>query len=247
MQGLLSIYFVRKSLRVTTINKELSLQYGDIVLTKKTNLLCSSSHNDCFYEAIIDMDIINTYIQQNIPQISEYKNIDYHIIKNAPYQELTHFIIKSINTIPQPPPRIRIIAVAMLLSIIREHTSIDELIISSIPSLSDKVRNVISSNPSKKWMLHNIATLFHMSESLFKKKLLEEETSFSEILLQSRMNIAKKILEGKQTIKQTSINCGFSSVSYFIQSFKRYYGITPKEYQLNIKRQQIKNIEKPSF
>lgn len=35
MQGLLSIYFVRKSLRVTTINKELSLQYGDIILTKK--------------------------------------------------------------------------------------------------------------------------------------------------------------------------------------------------------------------
>lgn len=128
----------------------------------------------------------------------------------------------------------------MLLSIIREHTSIDELIISSIPSLSDKVRNVISSNPSKKWMLHNIATLFHMSESLFKKKLLEEETSFSEILLQSRMNIAKKILEGKQTIKQTSINCGFSSVSYFIQSFKRYYGITPKEYQLNIKNNKSK-------
>lgn len=237
MQELLSLFFIRKSLRVTILNKELSLQYGDILLTKNTNILCSSSHNDCFYEVIIDIDIINTYIQQNNPRISGYKNTDYFIIKNTPYQELILFIIKGINAMPQPSPKIKRIEIAMLLSIIREHTSIDELIISSIPSFSDKARNVISSNPSKKWMLHNIATLFHMSESLFKKKLLEDKTSFSKILLQSRMNIAKKLLDDKQSIKQTSISCGFSSTSYFIQSFKRYYGITPKEYQSNIKRQ----------
>lgn len=169
MQELLSLFFIRKSLRVTILNKELSLQYGDILLTKNTNILCSSSHNDCFYEVIIDIDIINTYIQQNNPRISGYKNTDYFIIKNTPYQELILFIIKGINAMPQPSPKIKRIEIAMLLSIIREHTSIDELIISSIPSFSDKVRNVISSNPSKKWMLHNIATLFHMSESLFKK------------------------------------------------------------------------------
>lgn len=247
MQEPLSLLFIRKSLRVTILNKELSLQYGDILLTKNTGILCSHSHNDCFYEVIIDIDIIKTYIQQNNIHISEYKNIDYHIIKLPPYQELILFIIKGINTMPQLPPKIRRIEITMLLSIIREYTSIDALIISSIPSLADKVRNVISSSPSKKWMLHNIATLFHMSESLFKKKLLEDKTSFSKILLQSRMIIAKKLLGERQSIKQTSISCGFSSTSYFIQSFKRYYGITPKEYQLNIKNQQTKDIEQPGF
>lgn len=144
-------------------------------------------------------------------------------------------MVKNINTTPHLHTQIKKYEILTLLSIISSITPVDSLIISSIPLFSDKVKEVIVSNPSKRWMLRDVALLFHMSDSLFKRKLLEEGTSFSKILMESRMKVAVKLLNKNKSIKQTSIDCGFSNVSYFIQSFKNYYGATPGKRQSKIK------------
>lgn len=235
MKGLLSIFFIIKPLRIIISDDALSLKYGDAFLTKNTDRFYISSYKDYFYEVAIDLDTINSYTQQNNLHISDYKNTSFCIARNISYPELMISIIKNVNITPHPYPQLRKIELLTLLFMISSVCAIDSLIISSIPSFSDRVKSVFTSNPSEKWLLRDIAVLFHMSESLFKKKLSEDKTSFSEILLESRMNIAKRLLNESKSIKQASLSCGFSSTSYFIQSFKRYYGITPREYQLNTK------------
>lgn len=232
MQELLFIFFIKKPVIVMIFDKKLSLKYGDVLLTKNTDRLYISSYKDYFYEVPIDLDTINSYIQQNHLYTSAYKSENYHIVRDIPYLELMLSIIKNINITPHPHPQFRKLQMLALLAIIRSNSSIDSLIISSIPSFSDRVKSVIISTPSRKWMLHDISVLFHMSESLVKKKLLAESTSFSEILLKSRMDIAVNLLNEKKSIKQTAISCGFSNTSYFIQSFKKHHGTTPREYQL---------------
>lgn len=234
MQELLFVFFIKKPVDVMIFDKKLSLKYGDALLTKNTGRLYFSSRKDYFYEIAIDLDTINSYIQQNHLYSSEYKNVNYHIVRDIPYLELILSIIKNINITPHPHPQFRKFEMLALLAMIRSNAPIDSLIISSIPSFSDRVKSVIISTPSRKWMLHDISVLFHMSESLVKKKLLAENTSFSEILLKSRMDFAKNLLNEQKSIKQTAINCGFSNTSYFIQSFKKHYNTTPREYQLKV-------------
>ncbi|EJC2392724.1 AraC family transcriptional regulator, partial [Escherichia coli] len=70
----------------------------------------------------------------------------------------------------------------------------------------------------------------YMSESLIKKKLLLENTSFSKLLLDTRMAFAIKLLKQNRPLKQVSESCGFSSISYFVYLFRQYYNCTPCEY-----------------
>lgn len=68
--------------------------------------------------------------------------------------------------------------------------------------------------------------------SLLKKKLREEETSYSQLLTECRMQRALQliVIHGF-SIKRVAVSCGYHSVSYFIYVFRNYYGMTPTEYQ----------------
>lgn len=74
-----------------------------------------------------------------------------------------------------------------------------------------------------------MADRLNVSEVTVRKKLESESTNFFSILLDIRMNSAFKLLvhEGLQ-VNIIAANLGFSSVSYFIKTFRSYYGLTPK-------------------
>ncbi|EFH5487968.1 acid resistance transcriptional activator GadX, partial [Escherichia coli] len=82
------------------------------------------------------------------------------------------------------------------------------------------------------WTLARIASELLMSPSLLKKKLREEETSYSQLLTECRMQRALQliVIHGF-SIKRVAVSCGYHSVSYFIYVFRNYYGMTPTEYQ----------------
>ncbi|EFG1059344.1 helix-turn-helix domain-containing protein, partial [Escherichia coli] len=66
---------------------------------------------------------------------------------------------------------------------------------------------------------------------LLKKKLQEELTTFSELLLKERMQYAVQLLSaGESRISRVAELCGYASASYFISVFRRYYGITPNQW-----------------
>ena len=65
--------------------------------------------------------------------------------------------------------------------------------------------------------------------SLFKRK---KQTNIMQYLLNYRMMMVKESLRRDNTsISQVCYECGFRDVPYFNRTFKKYMGITPKEYK----------------
>ncbi len=56
--------------------------------------------------------------------------------------------------------------------------------------------------------------------------------NFSQYVFELRMEHAKKLLSAGNSVEQTAKACGYSASRYFVQSFKRYAGVTPKQYRM---------------
>ncbi|ELY3087272.1 AraC family transcriptional regulator [Klebsiella aerogenes] len=98
---------------------------------------------------------------------------------------------------------------------------------------TDKVKELIENDISKKWKLSSVAGALNLSEIAVRKKLEYEDISFNQLLLDVRMKFAAKlILECDHHINKVSSILGISSVSYFIKLFSNYYGITPKQFYI---------------
>ncbi|MKO33734.1 AraC family transcriptional regulator [Escherichia coli] len=108
---------------------------------------------------------------------------------------------------------------------------IESIYISSMSFFSDKVRDIIEKDLSRKWTLAIIADVFNVSEITIRKRLESECVNFNQILMQSRMSKATLLLlENSYQISQISNMIGISSVSYFIRVFNKHFGVTPKQF-----------------
>ncbi|MFV4846017.1 AraC family transcriptional regulator [Edwardsiella tarda] len=98
-------------------------------------------------------------------------------------------------------------------------------------NISANVYNIIQSDINKTWSLTTVASCLCLSPSSLKKKLKNEQTSYSKIVTDCRMRYAvEQLLVFNKNISQVSALCGYSSTSYFISVFKEYYGMTPLNY-----------------
>ncbi|MCR6171709.1 helix-turn-helix transcriptional regulator, partial [Escherichia coli] len=62
-------------------------------------------------------------------------------------------------------------------------------------------------------------------------RLNAEQTTFYQILLERRMNKAIQLLfDNELQVDMIAKKVGFSSVSYFIKTFKKHFGVTPKSF-----------------
>ncbi|GCW47050.1 transcriptional activator [Escherichia coli] len=115
-----------------------------------------------------------------------------------------------------------------LLSVFQERTKVISFLLTYMNIFSYKIMGIIGGDLERAWHLKDIAERLYASESLIKKRLKEEGTSFSEILRDMRMESARKmILENTYSVSMVAQKCGYNSTSYFISAFKDYYGMTP--------------------
>lgn len=117
------------------------------------------------------------------------------------------------------------------LSMFSRNKELIPFLFNSISTVSGKVERIIGFDIARRWYLRDIAEKMYTSESLIKKKLQDEKTCFSKILLASRMSMARRLLELRQIpLPMIAEKCGYSSTSYFINTFRQYYGITPHQF-----------------
>lgn len=97
----------------------------------------------------------------------------------------------------------------------------------------EQVTSYIEQHLSEKLNVKDLANMVYMSPDhltrSFKKQL---HLTVSDYILQKRMMLAGELLkEKKMTVTMVSDSVGFGNYSYFTEQFKRFYNMTPREYQ----------------
>ncbi|MBW2219644.1 MAG: AraC family transcriptional regulator [Deltaproteobacteria bacterium] len=102
-------------------------------------------------------------------------------------------------------------------------------------SVQEKVKEYIFTNLSVGEInLETAASALNMARSTLYRQLKMEETSFRDLLLKTRQDLAKAHLREGMTNSQVAYLIGFSEPSAFHRAFKRWYNISPGEYRKSI-------------
>ncbi len=101
--------------------------------------------------------------------------------------------------------------------------------------ISDQVRQWLERNIKQgnyKATLKEASEHFQLSQQVMHRRLMAENLSFKEIKMQTRRDIAIKLLfEGEHKVEDIAILVGFSEPSAFIRAFKSWTGKTPRNYR----------------
>ncbi|HDC4802836.1 TPA: helix-turn-helix transcriptional regulator [Escherichia coli] len=107
------------------------------------------------------------------------------------------------------------------------------ILFSAATTFCNKVIDLIELDLSRKWTLRTLSEEFNMTEIAIRKRLESEGIVFREMLMDIRMKKAMSLLiEGNGSISKISDEIGYNNTSYFIAYFKKFFGITPKQFQM---------------
>jgi AraC-like DNA-binding protein len=99
-------------------------------------------------------------------------------------------------------------------------------------SLAARVRRLLLEKQSGFPSLQVTARLFHMTPRTLHRRLLDEGTSFREILESVRHTLAVEHLKaGRFAIEEIAYSLGYSDLANFRRAFKRWESVPPSEYR----------------
>jgi AraC-like DNA-binding protein len=98
--------------------------------------------------------------------------------------------------------------------------------------LSERIKRILAKQSPQQLSMDVVARELDMSARSLRRRLLAEGVSFSALLNHERMNAAKRLLEGPSgSIQEIAHALGFASPAAFHRAFKRWTGMTPKQYR----------------
>ena len=112
-----------------------------------------------------------------------------------------------------------------------EHCQKIQLDLQKTLSTKDRVATLLSNNPGKLWSQEEVAEELHMSSRTLMRKLASEGVKFQglrdDLVKQQALSYLKN---GNMSVENIAYLLGFSDVSSFRRSFKRWFGCSPSEY-----------------
>ena len=97
-----------------------------------------------------------------------------------------------------------------------------------------KAKEFVDENFGRDISLEDVAEHVFLNPAYFSRYFKQYTgENLTTYLLKKRMSYAKRLLEDHYDVGEVAVKCGYSSTKYFVQSFKKYFGITPKEYRIN--------------
>jgi AraC-like DNA-binding protein len=79
--------------------------------------------------------------------------------------------------------------------------------------------------------IEKVAREMAVSVRTLQMRLEEEGVVFSDLLKDTRQRLAKKYLRENYSVEQITYLLGFSEPSVFRKAFKKWSGVTPREYR----------------
>lgn len=90
--------------------------------------------------------------------------------------------------------------------------------------------DIIMQEINQEISLHAVADRLHLNSSYLSRRFKKEiGRSFSDYVLEKKMELAKELLLSGATVISTAEHTGFKEASYFIRVFRKYWGVTPGE------------------
>ncbi len=217
--------------------KMISLRKNTILLIepniRRTLPECSSVVRVIALNSKVVLSFLND-INNNLPDVFHMDKQGGVIEENAPLP-LTYALFDGVSIADSHSLSLKEKLCISLLSLFRERERVISFLLTYLNTFTNKITGVMCVDLSRQWHLKDIADMIYASESLIKKKLKEEGTSFSEVLRNLRMESARRmIIENVHSVSVISQKCGYNSTSYFISAFKDYYGMTPTHYHESV-------------
>ncbi len=220
---------------------ELTLNEKHIMLTKNQSVFVPGGiiHGgrplDCTYECMVFSAAV-LYSAQRCRSLIK-KNIHTPVIydNNADI----NFIF---DTFLKQEQGFELLIIGMLYKIAGEivHTHPDSI---AIPNEKiEKIKAAISmieENYSQKLYLSDLAEICQMSQSYFSRyfKQVTGQSPFEYILIHRIEAACEMLASTSKSITEVCFDSGFNDLSYFIHMFKKYKGITPRDYANIINKQ----------
>lgn len=242
------IHILSGTLTIYLNDTEISLQNNDILFIK-----CGCLHHgeptDCVYECIVvdlkmllpqQNDIVERYISQIINSKIDIKNI----LSPNEY-DLYNTAIKLFDSVSGEKPYYELSVYGLLFTLISQIYS-HGYIVSSINSVqpnrqTEQIYSVIDwINKNFKEQI-NSQKLTHISNlnfnylcKIFKK--FTGQTIMQYVNEQRIEHACYDIAQKNKSITEAALDNGFNDLSYFAKTFKRYKGISPREFKALAKR-----------
>lgn len=95
-------------------------------------------------------------------------------------------------------------------------------------TMTVKVRRLLGQDIARDWSAAAVASAFAMSEPTLRRKLADEGTSLSAILIDARMSFALTLLQSTaQPVTQIALAVGYQTPSQFAVRFRDRFGFPP--------------------
>lgn len=95
-------------------------------------------------------------------------------------------------------------------------------------TLTTKIRRHIGQDLAREWSAPSVASAFAMSEATLRRKLADEATTLTEILVDARMSFALKLLQSTSLpVNHVALHVGYQTPSQFAVRFRHRFGFAP--------------------
>lgn len=204
---------------------------SDIEMPGESGLKLIAYMNE--HSANTECIILTCHDEFDYAQTAVRLNCMEYVLKPVRYQKLTEILLRAREKVNQrrQNEQIRQYGQQFIDSLAKETKG------DAVNALEMAVE-YIDSHLAEELSVRDLATLCYVSADhltrLFKKKC---GMTVSEYIQEKRIRLAGELLQREDlTISMVANTVGFGNYSYFTEQFKKHYGMTPREYQKQIRK-----------
>lgn len=226
--GAQAVTFIHHAFNANILDKDYAFSDGEILMVDNAVRTHFEPYERHFKEIGFNENTIKKYLQcTNIQTVTMPVPAKFLRASNVP-TGLLNEMIAYLNSEERNHHNFSELLLFSCLSIFAACKGFITLLTNGVLSVSGKVRNIVNMKLAHPWKLKDICDCLYISESLLKKKLKQEQTTFSQILLDARMQHAKNLIRVEGSVNKIAEQCGYASTSYFIYAFRKHFGNSPK-------------------
>lgn len=240
------IYILQGEFNLLLDGKDMPLKAGDVALVQG-GIVHGGMPKDCIYECLV-LDIFNlldnsTVCQNQLQTVLDNDNaIVTAFSEGTPVNQLANSMFEALE---KEYAGYELTVKGLLLQILGEiikgrlysaKGDVKSYTVRRTEQLKSSLR-YIRKNYYRTVTLEELAAEANMSPKYF-CRFFKDMVNRSPIDYLNHYRIERAcgmLISGEQSVTEIALDCGFNDLSYFIKTFKRYKGVSPKQYQKSYK------------